>query len=56
MAISDLSVFISTDKDVQLNKKDSAKGSAATDNESTQGVDFFSQLQTARNTVESPVK
>lgn len=56
MAISDLSVFISTDKDVQLNKKDSAKGSAATDNESTQGGDFFTQLQTAHNSVEPLVK
>ncbi|MGP5156280.1 flagellar hook-length control protein FliK [Pseudoalteromonas prydzensis] len=56
MAISDLSVFISTDKDVQLNKKDSAKGSAATDIESTQGGDFFTQLQTAHNSVEPLVK
>ena len=36
MAISDLSVFISTEQDVQLNKKDSAKGSAATGKESTE--------------------
>ncbi|MBE0379476.1 flagellar hook-length control protein FliK [Pseudoalteromonas prydzensis] len=56
MAISDLSVFISTDKDVQLNKKDSTKGSAATDIESTQGGDFFTQLQTAHNSVEPLVK
>ena len=56
MAISDLSVFISTDKDVQLSKKDSAKGSAATDAESTQGGDFFSQLQTAHDRVEPLVK
>ncbi|MBE0456836.1 flagellar hook-length control protein FliK [Pseudoalteromonas prydzensis] len=56
MAISELSVFISTDKDVQLNKKDSTKGCAATDNESTQGGDFFTQLQTAHNSVEPLVK
>ncbi|MEH6393545.1 flagellar hook-length control protein FliK [Pseudoalteromonas sp.] len=56
MAISDLSVFISTDKDVQLSKKDSAKGSAATDAESTQGGDFFSQLQTAHDRVEPLAK
>lgn len=56
MAISDLSVFISTDKDVQLSKKYSAKGSAATDAESTQGGDFFSQLQTAHDRVEPLAK
>ena len=56
MAISDLSVFISTDKDVQLNKKDSAKASQATDNESTQGSDFFTQLQTAHDTADASTK
>ena len=55
MAISDLSVFISTEQDVQLNKKDSAKGSAATGKESTDS-DFFSELQNANNAAETPMK
>ncbi|WP_149981491.1 flagellar hook-length control protein FliK [Pseudoalteromonas rhizosphaerae] len=55
MAISDLSVFISTEQDVQLNKKDSAKGSAAADKESTDS-DFFSQLQSANNAAETSTK
>ncbi|CAM4077130.1 flagellar hook-length control protein FliK [Pseudoalteromonas ostreae] len=55
MAISDLSVFISTEQDVQLNKKDSAKGGAAADKESTDS-DFFSQLQSANNVVETSAK
>ncbi|NMM40187.1 flagellar hook-length control protein FliK [Pseudoalteromonas arctica] len=55
MAISDLSVFISTEQDVQLNKKDSAKGSAVADKESAES-DFFSQLQSANNIAETPVK
>ncbi|MFT6787675.1 MAG: flagellar hook-length control protein FliK [Pseudoalteromonas rhizosphaerae] len=55
MAISDLSVFISTEQDVQLNKKDSDKGSAATGKESTDS-DFFSELQNANNAAETPMK
>ncbi|MBB1479158.1 flagellar hook-length control protein FliK [Pseudoalteromonas sp. SG41-2] len=55
MAISDLSVFISTEQDVQLNKKDSAKGGAAADKESTDS-DFFSQLQSANNAAETSIK
>ncbi|MBB1433475.1 flagellar hook-length control protein FliK [Pseudoalteromonas sp. SG43-6] len=55
MAISDLSVFISTELDVQLNKKDSAKGGAAADKESTDS-DFFSQLQSANNAAETSTK
>lgn len=55
MAISDLSVFISTEQDVQLNKKDSAKGGAAADKESTDS-DFFSQLQSANNAAETSTK
>ena len=56
MAISDLSVFISADKEVQLSKKDGSKGSAATESASNQNGDFLSQLQTAHNAVETPVK
>ena len=55
MAISDLSVFISTEQDVQLNKKDSAKGGAAADKESTDSG-FFSQLQSANNAAETSTK
>ncbi|BDF95012.1 flagellar hook-length control protein FliK [Pseudoalteromonas sp. KAN5] len=56
MAISDLSVFISADKEVQLSKKDGSKGSAATESASNQNGDFLSQLQTAHNAVETPAK
>ena len=55
MAISDLSVFISTEQDVQLNKKDSAKAAGAADKESTDS-DFFSQLQSANNAAETSIK
>ena len=55
MAISDLSVLISSEQDVQLNKKESVKSTTAVDEENTNS-DFFSQLQSANNTLEAPTK
>ena len=49
MAISDLSVLISTEQDVQLAKK----GGEAKDPQST-ASDFFSQLQSASDNIETP--